>query len=105
MYEKLMTKMSYMSSMDPNMFVFWSIVVLLLAVFWVWMLIDVLTRDMKDGDKVSWVVAIVFTNLLGAVLYYVFVKAAKKPAMAKTESIRVTTPKKKKPKKRKKKRR
>lgn len=99
MYDMFLAKMTYMSGMNPNMFVFWSVVVLLLAVFWVWMLIDVLTRDMKDGDKVSWVIAIVFTSLLGALLYYVFVKATVKPAAAKPVSIRVTANK--KPKKRK----
>ena len=36
--------------------------------FWVWMLIDCVKSNHKD--KVVWLLLIVFTNLLGAVIYY-----------------------------------
>ncbi len=42
--------------------------------FWLWMLIDVMKR--KSGDKLSWVLVIVFLNVLGAVLYYFMVYRA-----------------------------
>ena len=42
------------------------------AVFWLWMLIDLLQRK-KFDDKLVWLVALIFLNILGAVLYYFLV--------------------------------
>jgi magnesium-transporting ATPase (P-type) len=40
-------------------------------VFWLIMLIDVAQRKFKDGfEKVVWVLIIVFTSLIGALIYY-----------------------------------
>ena len=36
--------------------------------FWLWMLIDVLTR--QNEDKAVWVLVVFFLNLPGAVIYY-----------------------------------
>lgn len=42
-----------------------------LLAFWIWMLIDCLTRESKAGnDRLVWALVIVFTKLLGAALYY-----------------------------------
>jgi hypothetical protein len=40
-------------------------------VFWVWMLIDVIqNKGLTDGEKVGWVLAVVFLHFLGALLYF-----------------------------------
>ena len=44
--------------------------VLLLWVFWIWMLVDAIqNKGLSDGEKVGWVLAIVFFHLLGSLLY------------------------------------
>ena len=44
---------------------------LLGTVFWVWMLVDCLTKEPSTGnDKVVWAIVILFTHLLGAALYF-----------------------------------
>jgi len=43
---------------------------LLLAVFWVWMLVDCANAPMPSSDKTAWILIILFTQLLGATLYY-----------------------------------
>jgi hypothetical protein len=40
--------------------------------FWLWMLIDVLTK--QNEDKVVWVLVVFFLNLLGAMIYYFVVR-------------------------------
>ena len=41
------------------------------TILWVWMLIDCATREPSDGnDKIIWMLVILFTNLLGALIYY-----------------------------------
>jgi len=56
---------------------------LLLVVFWVWMLIDCISRDYREFgtlissdkslDKLVWVLLLIFTSALGALAYYVAV--------------------------------
>ncbi len=44
---------------------------LALTVFWIWMLVDAIqNKGMTDGEKVGWVLAIVFFHLIGSVLYF-----------------------------------
>ena len=44
---------------------------LLLLVFWIWMLVSAIqNRGLTDGEKVAWVIAIVFLHFIGAVLYF-----------------------------------
>jgi hypothetical protein len=46
---------------------------LLLAImaFWIWMLVDVIqNKGVSDGEKIGWVLAIVFFHFLGSVLYF-----------------------------------
>ena len=51
------------------------LVVALLAIFWVWMLVDAVTRKFKtDVEKIVWVLVIILTHILGAVIYYLAVK-------------------------------
>lgn len=43
---------------------------LFLMVFWVWMLVDAIqNKGLTDGEKVGWVLAIVFLHFLGSLLY------------------------------------
>ena len=49
----------------------WAVLGLIGFVFWLWMLIHAITnKGLSDGEKVAWVVAIIFLNLLGALLYF-----------------------------------
>ena len=44
---------------------------LLLFVFWIWMIIDAIqNKGLTDGEKIGWVLAIVFLHIIGALLYY-----------------------------------
>jgi uncharacterized membrane-anchored protein len=44
---------------------------LLFFVFWIIMLIDAITRKFKeDSEKVIWVLVIIFTAFIGALIYY-----------------------------------
>ncbi|WP_135611294.1 PLDc N-terminal domain-containing protein [Methanococcoides sp. AM1] len=43
------------------------------TIFWLWMLIDCVMNEPSQGnDKLIWVIIIVFTQLLGAVIYFFF---------------------------------
>ena len=45
--------------------------VLAAIAFWIWMLVDCATKEPSEGnDKVVWILIIVFTNWLGALIYY-----------------------------------
>lgn len=40
-------------------------------VFWIWMLIEVLTRETSDGDtKLVWALVLIFLQGLGALIYF-----------------------------------
>lgn len=39
-------------------------------VFWLWMLIDVLTSGNSTGTKILWVIIMLFLPLLGSILYF-----------------------------------
>jgi hypothetical protein len=44
-------------------------------VFWILMLIDSIKRKFKkDNEKIIWVLVIVLTGILGAIIYYFVVK-------------------------------
>jgi hypothetical protein len=47
------------------------IIALLVLIFWIWMLIDAIqNKGLTDGEKIGWVLAIVFLHIIGALLYY-----------------------------------
>jgi hypothetical protein len=49
--------------------------IVFVIVFWIMMLIDSIQRKYKDSnDKVVWVLVIIFTGLIGALIYYFVVK-------------------------------
>jgi len=61
---------------------FWVFLVLLIAgffiflfAFWIWMIIDCVKRKFKNEmDKVVWMLLLIFTGILGALIYYFIVK-------------------------------
>ena|SRR2546421_726806 len=47
----------------------------LTTIFWVWMLIDCATnKTLRDNQKIGWILAILFTHLIGAIIYYFVVR-------------------------------
>jgi hypothetical protein len=43
----------------------------LATIFWIWILIDCLTKEPSDGnDKVAWVLVILAAPLVGGLIYY-----------------------------------
>lgn len=39
--------------------------------FWIWMLVECATKESDTGNtKVVWAIIIVFTNMIGATIYY-----------------------------------
>ena len=44
---------------------------LLLFAFWIWMLIHAITnKGLTDGEKIAWVLIILFLHFLGALIYF-----------------------------------
>jgi hypothetical protein len=40
-------------------------------VFWIWMLIHAIqNKGLSDGEKIAWVLVILFVHLLGALIYF-----------------------------------
>ena len=51
---------------------------LLLSVFWLWMLIDAITNTAIQGtEKIVWVLVIIFTHILGAVVYFLIARGGR----------------------------
>ncbi len=42
------------------------------TIFWIWMLVDCAKREFDS--KVAWILILVFTGVIGAILYYFIVK-------------------------------
>ena len=46
---------------------------LLVFAFWIWMIVDAIrNKGLTDGEKICWVLAVVFLHILGALLYSLF---------------------------------
>jgi hypothetical protein len=42
-----------------------------LIAFWIWMLVDCATKEPSTGnDKVIWILVIIFTHWIGALIYF-----------------------------------
>jgi hypothetical protein len=56
----------------PLLMIFFVLPILMLAtVFWIWMLVDCATKEPSEGnDKIIWILVIIFTHWLGALIYY-----------------------------------
>ena len=45
--------------------------IFLVFAFWIWMLIEVATREPAQGnDKIVWILVVVLTNWIGALIYF-----------------------------------
>jgi hypothetical protein len=52
---------------------------LMTTAFWIWMLVDCVTnKKLSDNERIIWVIVIVFTHWIGA-LIYLFVGRNKRP--------------------------
>lgn len=66
---------------DPFIFIAgFGLIGILLAVastlFWIWMLVDaIINPTLRDMEKLIWVAVVLFTHFLGAVLYFLLVRA------------------------------
>ena len=50
-------------------------IIIFLTVFWVLMIIDCATRKrFSDGERVAWILVLVFLHFIGATIYYFAVK-------------------------------
>jgi hypothetical protein len=57
-------------------------VVLACTGFWIWMLVDCVTKEPDTGNtKICWVLIIVFAHIVGALIYY-FVRRDRRYAEA-----------------------
>ncbi|HEY4385834.1 MAG TPA: PLD nuclease N-terminal domain-containing protein [Ktedonobacteraceae bacterium] len=46
-------------------------VMALVTIFWIWVLVDCLTKEPSEGnDKIAWVLFILGVPLIGALIYY-----------------------------------
>jgi hypothetical protein len=53
---------------------FFFLIGILFFVFWIIMLVDAATRKFKDdSEKIVWIIVIVFTGIIGALIYYFIV--------------------------------
>ncbi len=41
------------------------------TVFWIWMIIDCATSQREAGEKIVWLLVIIFLHVLGALIYFV----------------------------------
>ncbi|MBI3415040.1 MAG: PLDc_N domain-containing protein [Verrucomicrobia bacterium] len=51
---------------------------LLGTIFWIWMLVDCATKESnQSNDKIVWILIIVFTHFIGALIYF-FVRRSRR---------------------------
>lgn len=51
--------------------------------FWVWMLVSAIqNKGLSDGEKIAWVIAIVFLHFLGSLLYFFIGHPKRKASLA-----------------------
>ena len=61
-------------------FLVFGVIGILGTIFWIWMLIDCVTKETDEGNsRLIWVLIIVLTHLIGAIIYY-FVRKQKRVA-------------------------
>jgi len=66
-------------------FIVFFLVLVVFGIFWLWMLIDVLSK--QQTDKVVWVLVVLFLYVFGATLYYFI---ARKKRLAESPALIVT---------------
>jgi hypothetical protein len=64
---------------------FLGIVALALFAFWIWMLISVIqNKGLTDGEKVAWVLVVLFLHFIGAIIYFFIGHPKRKTPLAIT---------------------
>jgi len=66
------TSNNYITGLGIVILALIGIIVISISIFWVWMIIDCVKRKFKD--KVVWIIVLIFTHILGASLYYFYIK-------------------------------
>ena len=67
-------------------FLIFGLVSLAATAFWIWMIIDVATRcPSEDNKKLIWVLVVVLTGIVGAIIYF-FVQRPKNPPAGVSEA-------------------
>jgi len=55
----------------PLLLIFAIPIGLALFAFWIWMLIHAIqNKGLSDGERIAWVIVLVFVHFLGAILYF-----------------------------------
>jgi len=69
---------------------------LLAAIFWIWVLVEVMRSDMPNDEKLLWVLVVVFLNIIGAALYLLIaykkapaLRKGRRPALARPKDNRI----------------
>jgi prolipoprotein diacylglyceryltransferase len=57
----------------------YGILALLATIFWIWMLIDCATHERNSTDKLIWILIILFTHVLGALIYFLVRRKGRVP--------------------------
>ena len=48
------------------------------TIFWIWMLVDCITKETDEGNsRLIWVLVIIFTHFIGALIYF-FIRKQKR---------------------------
>jgi hypothetical protein len=50
------------------------------TVFWIWMLVDVLVSNLPTNEKILWALVIIFTTIIGALIYFFVARPSRPPA-------------------------
>ncbi|MBI2632565.1 PLDc N-terminal domain-containing protein [Candidatus Pacearchaeota archaeon] len=60
------------------------IIGVLLLAFWIWMIIDCAKRNFKnDMEKIIWILVIVLLGWIGALIYYIVIRAINPKGISK----------------------
>lgn len=57
------------------MMVFVFLFIIFLFIFWIWAIIDCLRSNLSRAQKLFWIIIIIFFNLIGVFLYFIFAKS------------------------------
>lgn len=63
------------------MFIIILLIALAASIFWIWMLIDVLTSAMPMPEKILWFCVVFFLHLLGAIIYFIIRRQGSRAAV------------------------
>ena len=58
-----------------GMMVFVFLFIIFLFIFWIWAIIDCLRSNLSRAQKLFWIIIIIFFNLIGVFLYFIFAKS------------------------------